>query len=103
MKRKLMAAVLAVGTAGVIIVAAAGSASAASAYYVSPTGSDSAAGTQAAPWKTIAHAQSVVAAGDTVYFRAGTYSYTAATSSCSSSTATVDAITLNKSGTAGNP
>ncbi len=103
MKRTLMAAALVVSTAGIVTVAAAGNASAASVYYVSPSGSDSAAGTQAAPWKSIAHAQSVAAAGDTVYFRAGTYSYTAATSSCASQTATVDAITLNKSGTAGSP
>jgi hypothetical protein len=103
MKRTLMAGALVVSTAALVTVAAAGNASAASVYYVSPSGSDSAAGTQSAPWKSIAHAQSVVAAGDTVYFRAGTYSYTAATSSCASQTATVDAITLNKSGTAGSP
>ncbi len=72
-------------------------------YYVSPSGSDSAAGTSAAPWKTIAHAQSVASAGDTVYFRAGTYAYTAGTNTCSSQTATVNAIVLNKSGTSGNP
>ena len=49
----------------------AGAASAAAACYVAPGGSDSAAGTQAAPWATIAHAQSVAQAGDTVYFRGG--------------------------------
>jgi hypothetical protein len=98
-----MAAVLVLSTTGIVTVAAAGNAAAASVYYVSPSGSDTAAGTQSAPWKSIAHAQSVVGAGDTVYFRGGTYSYTAATSSCSSQTATVDAITLNKSGTAGSP
>ena len=72
-------------------------------YYVSPTGSDSAAGTQAAPWATIAHAQSVVQAGDTVYFRGGTYAYTRANSSCASGTDRVDAITLSKSGSSGKP
>jgi len=46
----------------------------AATYYVAPTGSDSAAGSQTAPWATIAKAQSMAAAGDTVYFRAGTYS-----------------------------
>jgi Pel9A-like, right handed beta helix region len=75
---------------------------AASIYYVSPTGSDSAAGTQAAPWASIAHAQSVAAAGDTVYFRGGTYSYTTATTSCTSQTATVNAIVLSKSGSSGS-
>jgi hypothetical protein len=72
-------------------------------YYVSPTGSDTAAGSLAAPWKTVAHAQSVAAAGDTVYFRKGTYTYTAANKACSSQTALVDAITLSKSGTAAAP
>jgi hypothetical protein len=81
----------------------AGPASAASTYYVAPGGSDSAAGTQSAPWATIAHAQSVAGAGDTVYFRGGTYAYTKANSSCSSETARVDAITLSKSGSSGNP
>src|SRR5690348_11019257 len=75
---------------------------AANVYYVSPSGSDSAAGTQSAPWKSIAHAQSVAVAGDTVYFRAGTYSYTTGTASCASQTATVDAITLSKSGSSGS-
>ncbi len=76
---------------------------AAAAYYVSPTGSDSAAGTSTAPWRTIAKAQTVAAAGDTVYLRAGTYAHTAATTNCSSQTAVVDAITLSKSGTSGSP
>ncbi|HST81373.1 MAG TPA: hypothetical protein VLL08_06505, partial [Kineosporiaceae bacterium] len=40
---------------------------------------------------------------DTVYFRGGTYAYTRATTSCASQTARVDAITLNKAGTSGNP
>jgi hypothetical protein len=40
-------------------------------YYVSMTGSDSAAGSLAAPWKTIAHAASVVTAGDTVNIISG--------------------------------
>ena len=71
-------------------------------YYVAPNGSDSAAGTQAAPWASIARAQAVAQAGDTVYFRGGTYSYTRANSSCANQTARVDAITLNKSGSAGN-
>ena len=78
-------------------------AAAAAVYYVAPNGSDSAAGTLAAPWASIAHAQAVAAAGDTVYFRGGTYAYTRANSSCSSQTGRVDAITLNKSGSSGSP
>ncbi|WNM31730.1 right-handed parallel beta-helix repeat-containing protein [Streptomyces sp. Li-HN-5-11] len=91
-----------------IVTTAAGTATVSSAaaggrvYYVSPTGSDSAAGTQSAPWKTIAHAQSVVQAGDTVYFRGGTYAYNRADAGCRSQTDRVDAITLNKSGSSGS-
>ncbi|PSL57079.1 parallel beta helix pectate lyase-like protein [Saccharothrix carnea] len=78
-------------------------AAAGNTYYVAPNGSDNAAGTQVAPWASIARAQAVATAGDTVYFRAGTYAYTRANSACASRTARVDAITLSKSGTSGNP
>ncbi|MEU4836459.1 hypothetical protein [Streptosporangium sp. NPDC023615] len=82
---------------------AASSATAATVHYVAPNGSDSAAGTQAAPWASIARAQSAARPGDTVYLRGGTYAYTRANGDRSSRTARVDAITLNKSGTSGNP
>jgi MYXO-CTERM domain-containing protein len=55
-------------------------------YYVSPTGSDSGAGTQAAPFATVQKANDSAAAGDTIWMRAGTYN-------CTSQ------ITLSKSGT----
>ena len=42
-------------------------------YFVSPTGSDLATGTNAAPWKTLQHAANVVAPGDRVTARAGNY------------------------------
>jgi len=43
-------------------------------YYVSPTGSDSAAGTKAAPFKTLARAAQVATkAGTTVFVAPGTY------------------------------
>jgi len=42
-------------------------------YYVSTSGSDSNAGTRAAPWRTIQHAATSVKAGDTVNIRAGVY------------------------------
>jgi parallel beta-helix repeat protein len=42
-------------------------------YFVSPTGNDSAAGTSAAPWKTLQRAANVVNAGDRVTVRAGNY------------------------------
>jgi hypothetical protein len=42
-------------------------------YYVSTTGSDTNAGTLAAPWRTIQHAANSVHAGDTVQVMGGTY------------------------------
>jgi MYXO-CTERM domain-containing protein len=55
-------------------------------YYVSPTGSDSNPGTEASPWGTVQKAANTAVAGDTVWFRGGTYSPTAG-------------ITFSKSGT----
>ena len=55
-------------------------------YYVSPTGSDSAAGSQSAPFATVQKANNSAAAGDTIWMRGGTYS-------------TTGQITLSKSGT----
>lgn len=94
-------AVLAMGT--VMLSTPGGGAAAQSVYYVAPNGSDSAAGTQAAPWRSFAQAQRVAQAGDTVYFRGGTYAYTTATRNCSSQTDRVSAIVLNKSGASGSP
>ena len=42
-------------------------------YYVATSGSDSNAGTLAAPWRTIQHAATSVKAGDTINIRAGVY------------------------------
>lgn len=42
-------------------------------YHVSPSGSDSAPGTSAAPWRTIAKANATLRAGQTVLIHAGTY------------------------------
>ena len=89
-------------TVGVVALTFASAANAAT-YYVAPAGSDSAGGTLAAPWATMAHAQSVAAAGDTIYFRAGTYAFTAAQSACGSSSSTVNGVLLNKSGASGSP
>jgi len=55
-------------------------------YYVSPTGSDSNPGTEASPWGTVQKAANTAVAGDTVWFRGGTYSPSAG-------------ITFSKSGT----
>jgi hypothetical protein len=75
----------------------------ASTYYVAPTGSDTAAGTQAAPWATIGHAQTVAVGGDTVYFRAGKYAYTQGLKTCASGTDTINAILLSSGGKSGAP
>ncbi len=41
--------------------------------FVSPSGSDGAAGTQSAPWRTVQHAVNSVSSGTTIVLRAGTY------------------------------
>lgn len=56
-------------------------------WYVSPTGNDSAAGSAAAPFATLSHAVTVVAAGDTVVLADGTYP---------------GAVTLERSGSPGH-
>jgi hypothetical protein len=75
----------------------------AATYYVSTTGSDSNAGTEAAPFATWEKAQTTAAPGDTVYFRGGRYVYTTAISACTGTSATVDSVVLSKSGTSGSP
>lgn len=45
----------------------------AATYYVATNGSDSAAGTESSPWKTIAYAVNKMVAGDTTYVKGGTY------------------------------
>jgi hypothetical protein len=42
-------------------------------FYVATSGSDAAAGTSAAPWRTLQHAANTVRAGDLVIVRPGTY------------------------------
>lgn len=54
-------------------------------YYISPSGSDSNAGTESSPWATINRANSAVVAGDTVHALPGTYN--------------VSSISTTKSGT----
>lgn len=49
---------------------------AASAVFVSPTGSDSADGTRDHPWRTLTHAVSTLKAGYTLYAEGGTYAET---------------------------
>ena len=70
---------------------AAGSVNAAE-YYVAPTGSDSAAGTMAAPWATLQKGVNTAVAGDTVWIRGGTYRVTTPATSGAG-------INFNKSGT----
>jgi parallel beta-helix repeat protein len=58
--------------AGLVLATLTGRA-AATDYFVAPTGDDAAAGTMAAPWKTLQKAAGTVVAGDTVTARDGTY------------------------------
>src|SRR5690348_10793782 len=88
----LISAVTVTPIAAVAATAAVSNAAGGNVYYVAPDGNDGAVGSQAAPWASIAHAQAVAGAGDTVYFRGGTYFYSHANSACSSQTARVDAI-----------
>ena len=50
----------------------------ATSYYVSPSGSDAAPGTQTQPFATVAFAAARLQAGDTLYLRAGDYHETVA-------------------------
>lgn len=74
-------------------------------YYVAPGGSDSNPGTEAAPWASLMRAQAAdgANAGDTVLLRGGRYVFTAGVNTCTSRTATVNAVTLDKSGSEGQP
>lgn len=78
-------------SAALAALVAAGSAQAAE-YYVAPTGSDSAAGTMAAPWATLQKGVNTAVAGDTVWIRGGTYRVTTPATSGAG-------INFNKSGT----
>ena len=75
----------------------------AATYYVSPNGSDNASGAVNAPFASWAQGQIAASAGDTVLFRAGTYTYTKAIGSCSGQTGNVNAVSLDKSGSSGKP
>jgi hypothetical protein len=99
----LMGAAISLLTASPLATVTVPASAAGNTYYVAPNGNDGAAGTRAAPWATIARAQTAVKAGDTVYLRGGRYAYTRATSACSSQTGRVSAIVLSKSGASGNP
>ena len=61
-------------------------------YYVAPTGSDSNAGSLAAPFATVQKGVDTAGAGDTVWLRGGTYKITTPKTSGSG-------ITFSKSGT----
>ena len=55
-------------------------------YYVATSGSDTNAGTFAAPFATVQHAVDFMGAGDTCYDRGGTYRQVVDLSGASSST-----------------
>lgn len=74
-------------------------AQAAHVYYVSSSGNDASAGTEAAPFLTIQRAQTAAVAGDIVYIRGGNYSLSTAQIARTESLY-VCVTYLNKSGTA---
>ena len=65
--------------------------SSAANYYIAPTGSDAATGDITHPFATLNKAWTVVAAGDFIYMRGGTYSFPS------------QQILSGKSGTSANP
>jgi hypothetical protein len=68
-------------------------------YYVSPTGSDTAAGTKAAPFKTLARAaKAAVSAGTTVWVAPGTYAGGIKTTANGTSTARIYWVSTTKWG-----
>ena len=68
-----IAGLVACAVSGALFMVAAPSAFAATTYWISPTGSDSAAGTSGAPFKTIQHCATIAVAGDTCSITSGTY------------------------------
>jgi MYXO-CTERM domain-containing protein len=87
----------------VLLVLAAPAALHAATFYVAPAGDDTAVGSEGAPFATWERGQSAASPGDTVYFRGGRYKFKDATSTCSSTSATVNAVVLSKSGTSDKP
>ncbi len=77
----------------VVIIMAVITQSHAARWYVAPGGSDNAGGTITAPFATMVRGQTAAVAGDTVYFRGGTYYY--------ASTTAAIGIDLTKSGASG--
>lgn len=81
------------GTIGSALPAAiAGPKAGGAVYYVSTTGNDSSSGSLSAPFLTINHALSKMAAGDIVYVRAGTYQATVLFTRTGTSSATFNLL-----------
>jgi hypothetical protein len=66
----------------------------AATYYVAPTGNNANPGTIDRPFASMAQGQQAAVAGDTVYFRGGTYRFVSNTQ--------INGVLVNKSGTSGN-
>jgi len=67
---------------------------AATIYYVSPSGSDSNAGTESAPWRTVQKAIDSLAPGDTALIRGGSYGSADCVGSADSGSASGGYVTL---------
>lgn len=88
-KRLMSLAVAVALIAAAVYAPAPKSAAAATSYYVSPSGSDSAPGTLAAPFATVQKCAEEAVAGDTCYLREGTYRETVAPGSSGTSSAPI--------------
>ncbi len=74
-----------------------------STYYVDPNGNDSNSGTIGSPFKTIPKAVTTAAAGDTIYVRGGTHTYTTTISISKSGTSIAKYYLLAYPGDANRP
>ena len=90
----LMASAVVIGTLGGTALLAQPASAAGATFYISPTGSDAAVCSMAAPCATLAHALSIDAASDTIMVDPGTYDVPAGTS---------DIVPAALAGTVGSP
>ncbi len=75
----------------------------AATYYVSPSGNNANAGSEAAPWRTIQKAADTMVAGDTVLVRGGIYSLQSGDGTCGVPDTAICALKPKRSGTATSP
>lgn len=87
-RRWVTCSVVAASAAAFLAIAAPSASATGTTYWISPSGSDAAAGTSGAPFQTIQHCATVAVAGDTCDIETGTYR---------------ESVVPTHSGSAGNP